>query len=39
MRKSKYSEAKIIGFLEQAEAGMPVAEIWRKGGFSVGAIG
>ena len=34
MRKSKYSEEQIIGFLRQAEAGMPVAEICRKGGFS-----
>ena len=34
MRKSKYSEEQIIGFLRQAEAGMAVAEICRKGGFS-----
>lgn len=34
MRKSKFSEEQIIGFLKQAEAGMPVAEICRKGGFS-----
>jgi putative transposase len=34
MRKSKYSEEQIIGFLKKAEAGMPVAEICRKGGFS-----
>ena len=34
MRKSKYSEEQIIGFLKQAEVGMPVAEICRKGGFS-----
>ena len=34
MRKSKYSEEQIIGFLKQAEAGVPVAEICRKGGFS-----
>ena len=36
MRKSKYGEEQIIGFLRQAEAetGMPVAEICRKGGFS-----
>ena len=34
MRKSKYSEEQIIGFLRQAEAGIPVAEICRKGGFS-----
>ncbi len=34
MRKSKFSEEQIIGLLKQAEAGMPVAEIRRKGGFS-----
>jgi putative transposase len=34
LRKSKFSEEQIIGFLKQAEAGMPVAEICRKGGFS-----
>lgn len=34
MRKSKFSEEQIIGFLKQAEAGLAVAEICRKGGFS-----
>jgi putative transposase len=34
MRKSKYSEEQIIGFLRQVDAGMPAAEICRKGGFS-----
>ena len=34
MRKSKVTEQQIIGFLKQAEAGMAVAEICRKGGFS-----
>ena len=34
MRKSKFSEEQIIGFLKQAEAGIPIAEICRKGGFS-----
>jgi putative transposase len=34
MRTSKYSEEQIIGFLRQAEAGMPVKEIARKHGFS-----
>lgn len=34
MRKSKYSEEQIIGFLKQAEAGMPIKELCRKGGFS-----
>ena len=34
MRKSKYTEEQIIGFLKQAEAGMAVADICRQGGFS-----
>lgn len=34
MRKSRYTEEQIIGFLKQAEAGMPVAELGRRHGFS-----
>ncbi len=34
MRASKYSEEQIIGFLRQAEAGMPIKEIGRKHGFT-----
>jgi putative transposase len=34
MKKSRYSEEQIIGFLKQADAGMPVQELCRKGGFS-----
>jgi len=34
MRTSKYSEEQIIGFLKQVEAGMPVKDVCRKGGFS-----
>ena len=34
MRTSKYSEEQIIGFLKQAEAGMPIKELCRRGGFS-----
>jgi hypothetical protein len=32
MRKSKFSDEQIIGFLKQAEAGLSVAEICRNGG-------
>jgi putative transposase len=34
MRKSKFSEEQIIGFLKQVEAGMSLAELCRKHGFS-----
>ncbi len=34
MRKSKFTEVQMIGFLKQAEAGLAVAEICRQGGFS-----
>lgn len=34
MRKSNITEEQTIGFLKQAEAGLVVAEICRKGGFS-----
>jgi len=34
MKESRFSEEQIIGFLKQAEAGMPVKELCRKGGFS-----
>ena len=34
MRTSEYSEEPIIGFLRQAEGGMPIKEMRRKHGFS-----
>ena len=34
MKKSRYSEEQIIGFLKQADAGLPIKELCRKGGFS-----
>jgi putative transposase len=34
MKTSRLSEEQIIGFLKQAEAGLPIKEICRKGGFS-----
>ena len=38
MKKSRFTEAQIIGFLKQAEAGMQVKELCRKGGFSDAAF-
>ena len=34
MKTSRYSEEQIIGFLKEAEAGLPIKELCRKGGFS-----
>jgi putative transposase len=34
MRKSRFTDEQIIGFLKQAEAGMAVAELCRMQGFS-----
>jgi len=32
--KKRYTEAQIIGFLKEAESGVPVKELCRKHGFS-----
>jgi len=34
MKKSRHTEEQIIGYLKQAEAGLPIKELCRKGGFS-----
>ena len=34
--KKRFSEAQIIGFLREAEAGLPVKQVCRRHGFSEG---
>ena len=34
MRKSRFTQQQVIGFLNQAEAGLPAKEVCRQGGFS-----
>jgi len=34
MKKSRFTTEQIIGFIKQADAGMPVAELARQHGFS-----
>ena len=33
MRRSRFTEQQIIGFLKQAESGLPVKNVCRQGGF------
>ncbi len=34
LKKSRFTEEQIIGFLKQSQAGLPIKELCRKGGFS-----
>jgi putative transposase len=34
MRKSRFTAEQIIGFIKQAEAGLPIKDLCRRGGFS-----
>lgn len=36
--KKRYTEAQIIGYLKEAESGVPVKELCRKYGFSDGSF-
>ena len=34
MKRKRYTEAQILGFLNEAESGIPIKELCRKHGFS-----
>jgi putative transposase len=38
VKKKRFTEQQIIGFLKEAEAGLPVKELCRKHGFSDAAF-
>ena len=38
MRKSRFTEAQIIGMIKEQEVGMPTAEVCRKHGLSRGTF-
>ena len=38
MRKSRFTEAQMIGMIKEQEAGMPTAEVCRKHGLSQGTF-
>jgi len=38
MKKKRFSEQQILGFLKEAQAGIPVKELCRKHGFSDAAF-
>ena len=38
MRKSRFTDAQIIGMIKEQEAGMPTAEVCRKHGVSQGTF-